>query len=765
MIQRRLITIEGMVQGVGFRPFAYRLAAAHDLHGLVQNNSAGVLVDVEGEQAALDSFVAGLVTGRPSSAIIETVHAAAAVPGRYGKLDIAPSTDGPRRSVLVPPDLATCDACIAELFDPADRRYRYPFLTCTDCGPRFTVVETVPYDRSRTTMATFAMCDECRQEYESPVDRRFHAQSIACSVCGPTLRLETFGSATGAVPGEAALTGAAESLGRGEIVALKGLGGFHLACDATEDAAVRRLRARKQREAKPFAIMVRTLDDAHDLCEVSDLEAALLAAPERPILLLAKRPAIPVAASVAPDTRYLGVMLPYTPVHHLLLEQVRRPLVMTSGNRSDEPIAYQDDDARVRLGAIADAMLHHDRPISTRCDDSVVTVVRDGPAFVRRARGWAPRPIRMLAPFSAPVLALGGQLKSTICLGIGSRAFLSHHLGDLDSPEAVRALEESVAHYAGLFDVRPELVAHDLHPDYRSTRLAEEMPDVELVGVQHHHAHVAACMVEHGVTEPVLGVAFDGAGLGLDGAIWGGEFLLVDSSGFRRVAHLGYVPLPGGDAAARAPWRMAVAHLWAAFGDAADPSALRCMAEFDRPELPFLEQMLRRRLNCPLTSSMGRLFDAAAALLGLRSEARFEGQAAMDLEMAADPAVDRSYPVEVSTSGETWIIEPAPVIRGVVEDVRAGRPAAEIAGAFHRAVCDMILEVAARTFRQTGVRRVALTGGVFQNRLLTEQTAAALSARGFEVLLHRQTPCNDGSLSLGQAAIAGGILRRVSACV
>ena len=764
MVERRLIAIEGMVQGVGFRPFVYRLAAAHDLRGSVRNDAGGVLVDVEGEPEALESFVSGLTLAPPPSAVIESISAASAVPRQYGTLDITASAEAPERSALVLPDLATCNACVAELLNPRDRRYRYPFITCTDCGPRFTILNAVPFDRARTGMAGFPLCEACRREYENPADRRFHAQSIACPDCGPTLRFETTGSDGPAVTGETALASAAEALRRGAIVAVKGLGGYHLACDATSDRAVRRLRERKRRDAKPLAIMVHGLGDATRLCEVAPAESALLTSPERPIVLLARRVTNEVSGAVAPGTRYLGVMLPYTPVHHLLLEAVGRPLVMTSGNRSDEAIAYEDGDALTSLAGIADCFLLHDRPISTRCDDSVVRMMSGGASCIRRSRGWAPRPIRVASRFCVPVLALGAQLKSTFCLGKGRRAFLSPHVGDLECPDTFRALEIGVRHHLELFDVRPEIVAHDLHPDYLSTRLAEEMSGVDRVAVQHHHAHVAACMAEHGVTEPVLGVAFDGAGLGDDGAIWGGEFLAVGGAGYERVAHLGYVALPGGDRAAREPWRMAVAHLWAAYAGEVERLDIPFLPFAARPEWPLLRQMLIRRVQCPLTSSVGRLFDAVAALAGVRGESRFEGQAAMELEMAADPDTTRTYPVDISEAAGRLVIEPGPLIRAIVGDIVTGRPVAEIAGGFHNAVRDLIAHVAERVRGHTGLAKVALTGGVFQNRLLTERTASELSRRNFEVLLHRQVPCNDGGVSLGQAAVAGHIFRGGAPC-
>ncbi|MEO7137914.1 MAG: carbamoyltransferase HypF [Gemmatimonadales bacterium] len=766
MLERRLIAVQGTVQGVGFRPFVYHLAAALELRGVVRNDSAGVLVDVEGEAEAIDDFVRRLTTEPPPLATIDSVAAESAGLRSYRTFRIAPSGGGPECTTLVSPDAATCDSCVAELFDPTNRRHRYPFITCTHCGPRLTITHAVPYDRPRTTMARFPMCDGCRREYEDPADRRFHAQPIACRQCGPTLRLQWAAAGrSAAVTGEGAIGAAATALRDGEILAIKGLGGYHLACDATSSAAVSRLRARKHREAKPLALMVANLEAARALCEVNEAEAALLRSPAAPVVLLAKRPGDAVAREVAPGNRDLGVMLPYTPLHHLLMAEAGRPLVMTSGNRTDEPIAFADEDAMSCLADVADGFLLHDRPISTRCDDSVMRVVRGSAVMVRRSRGHAPRPIRLAVPFPVHVLGTGGHLKNTFCLGKGRHAFLSHHIGDLENLDAFRALQEGITHYQRLFDIRPEIVAHDLHPDYLSTRVAEEVAGADRLAVQHHHAHVASCVAEHGVTEPVLGIVFDGAGLGADGAIWGGEFLLVEGAGYQRLAHLGYVPLPGGDAAARQPWKAAVAHLWAAYGSAIDSLTVPGLDALERDRLPIVRQMLARGINCPLTSSAGRLFDAVAALLGLRAEAQFEAQAAMELEMAADPTTTRSYPVELRETAEGWIVEPATLIRGVVEDLAAGLGAADIAGAFHNGVRDMVVTVVARLRRHSGISRVALTGGVFQNALLTGRVVDSLEREGCQVLFQQRVPCNDGGLSLGQAYVAGLVAAGGQLCV
>ncbi len=752
MKERRIIAVEGIVQGVGFRPYVHRLANTLSLTGAVRNDAAGVTIDVEGPTAAIDDLLRALDRLPPPLAVIQGIRTETAPLCGYVAFAIEASRPAEERRTLIAPDHAACDACIAELRDPADRRYRYPFLNCTHCGPRLSIVRDVPYDRANTTMAGFVMCAECHTEYDDPRDRRFHAQPTACPTCGPTL---TLSSAEATRYGDAALIAAAAALRAGEIVAIKGLGGYHLACDATRADVVARLRAHKHREAKPLAIMVRDLEEARALCEVGAIEAELLTSTAAPIVLLTKRAGIPLAEDVAPANRRLGVMLPYTPLHHLLVQEVGRPLVMTSGNRTDEPIAFQDDDAHARLAGIADRFLGHDRPIETRCDDSVMAVVRYGPTVLRRSRGFAPRPLHLDAAFPIPTLAVGGHLKNTFCLGKERSAFLSHHIGDLENWAAYEALQQGIAHYQRLFDVRPEVVAHDLHADYLSTQLANSLGEgLERVAVQHHHAHVAAIMAEHGTAGPVLGVAFDGTGLGTDGAIWGGEFLLAEDARYQRVGHLDYVPLPGGEAAIREPWRMALAHLWAAYGSELESLPLPFIRDVDPDQWSGVKQLVERGVRTTPTSSVGRLFDAVAAILGLRLAAQFEAQAAMQLEMHADPAAAPEYPLDVEERGDAYVIHSAPLIRALTGDVMSGRSTAAVAGAFHASLARSIVDVATRVRARTGVGRVALTGGVFQNILLTERTAAELEGHGFDVLMHRQVPCNDGGLSLGQAWVA-----------
>ncbi|MEO7684824.1 MAG: carbamoyltransferase HypF [Gemmatimonadaceae bacterium] len=766
VIERRVIAVEGTVQGVGFRPYVHSLATARDLRGFVRNDSGGLTIDVQGDGAAIDDFVSHLTSNPPPLAIISRVHASIAeVQPRNGFWIVASDRNESaqpgriKRRTQISPDFATCDDCLRELLDPADRRYGYPFINCTNCGPRFTIVHDLPYDRPHTTMASFRMCERCRSEYEDPADRRFHAQPIACSDCGPVLRLiaADLPVADDALNGDP-VAGAAWIIIDAAIVAVKGLGGYHLACDATSVTAVERLRRRKHREEKPFAVMVATPDDARAICLVEHAEVALLTSPERPIVLLRRRdditPALAEAIeAIAPRNRFVGVMLPYTPLHHLLLAKAGRPLVMTSGNLRDEPIAFDDDDARARLTTIADAFLTHDRPIATRCDDSVMRVIAEAPVLIRRSRGFAPRPIDVRIPFPAHVLAVGAHLKNTFCLARGNSAFLSHHIGDLENSSAVRSLEDGVAHYRDLVGVDPAIVAHDLHPGYLSSQLAARLDIPVRVAVQHHHAHIASCMAEHGLTGPVIGVALDGTGLGDDGAIWGGEFLLVDSSGSQRVGHLGYVPLPGGDAAVRHPIRMAVAHLRAAYGSEAQSLPLSLFDRIGAEKLSMLDQMMAKKVNSPPTSSVGRLFDAVASLLGVRDVARFEGQAAMELEAAADANTRRSYTFALGGPDDQIVADASPVIRAIVDDIVRSAGTAEIAGAFHNALSDMILAVARRVRLATGVHRVALSGGVFQNALLTSRSVCALTDDGFAVYTQRQVPCNDGGLSLGQAYV------------
>jgi hydrogenase maturation protein HypF len=721
--------VTGVVQGVGFRPFVWGLARALELRGWVRNDTAGVVAEVEGTPADLARFLAALRDDPPPLARVDDVQVAPVALAGEPDFAVLTSDLGGAHRVLVAPDAASCAACLAEVDDPADRRYGYAFGSCTHCGPRYTIVRDVPYDRARTTMAGFPMCADCRREYDDPGDRRFHAQPVCCPACGPRLSMP--------------VREAAQVLRRGEVLAVKGIGGYHLAVLADDEAAVARLRRRKHREDRPFALMVRDLGAARRLCQVGALEERLLTSVARPIVLLER--VGQVAASVAPGQRSLGLMLPYTPLHHLLLAAVDAPLVMTSGNRSDEPIAHRDDDARGRLAGIADAFLAHDRPIETRVDDSVVKVVRERLVPIRRSRGHVPQSLPLPFALRRPVLACGAQLKSTFALGRDDLAFVSHHVGDLDDWATYQSYVRGVEHLQRLFQVTPRLVVHDLHPDYASTRYAEAREGVDLVGVQHHHAHIASCLVDNGSAEPVLGVAFDGTGLGSDGTLWGGEVLRADLRGFERVGQLRPVPLPGGEAAVREPWRMALSYLRAAYGD-------------DVPDLPVVGHPHWRAVAglagsglAPLTSSAGRLFDAVAAIVGVRDAVTYEAQAAIELEQLADRDEPGSYLLPLDGTE----VDGAALVRSVVEDLGNGVPVAAVSARFHTTLALTVAELCDQV--RDGLSTVALSGGVWQNSLLLARTLDALEAKGFRVLTHQHVPCNDGGISLGQLAVAGAL--------
>jgi len=747
---RRRLTVAGVVQGVGFRPFVHGLATDLGLTGIVGNDSGSVFIEVEGDPAAVEEFQLRLRNDAPPLAHIETVETTDVAPAGDASFRIVASRVRVGANTLISPDVATCDACLAELFDPENRRFRYPFINCTDCGPRFTIIRDVPYDRPSTTMAGFAMCERCLHEYEDPSDRRFHAQPNACAVCGPRLWLEQAGSTSPADP----IAATRHLLAGGAIVAVKGLGGFHLAASATDDQVLRELRDRKGRVDKPLAVMVRDLAAANSVAIVSPAEATLLRGHERPIVLLRRRSGSPLSDLVAPGNDFVGVMLPYTPIHHLLLED-GDPLVMTSGNLSEEPIAADNDEARRRLGDLADAFLLHDRPIHIACDDSVVRHFAGRELPLRRSRGYAPFPVRL--PFEVPpTLAVGGELKATFCLAAGTHAFMSQHIGDMENLETLAAFERAVDHFRTIFRVEPECFVGDRHPAYLSTRWAEQHHgDHRWAQVQHHHAHIASVTAENGVVEPVIGFAFDGTGYGDDGAIWGGEVLVGGLDGYERVAHLGYVPLPGGDAAIRRPYRTALAHLWAAGlpWNEALPAVAACPAD----ERRVLRRQLERRINTVDTSSMGRLFDAVASLAGVRHTVTYEAQAAMELE-ALEDGDGGWYPLDLSDDGT---IDPAPLIAAVVSDVTAGVGKATISARFHEGVARLLVECSRRIRARTGLDTVALSGGVFQNVRLLGRADELLRDSDFRVLTHRLVPPNDGGLALGQVAAAAGMDRGV----
>ncbi len=741
---RTAVRVEGIVQGVGFRPFVYALATRLGLGGLVGNDVDGVFAEVEGPLEAVREFLLSLERDAPPLARVDRVTARPLAPDGAASFAIVPSEPGGPRRALVPADTATCADCLSELADPADRRYRYPFINCTNCGPRFTIIRDVPYDRPLTTMAGFAMCGPCAAEYHDPADRRFHAQPVCCPGCGPQLSLL---SPDGTELSGDPLTEAAGLLRRGQVLAVKGLGGYHLAVDAASQSAATALRSRKYREDKPFAVMVADLAAAGRLCELSQAEVALLSSARRPIVLLDRRPGQAVAAAVAPANRQLGVMLPYTPLHHLLLSAVAGPIVLTSGNASDEPIVYDDAEALERLHAIADAVLTHNRPIHIRTDDSVVREFRGQPALLRRSRGYVPEPLAVRVPFRRQVLACGAELKNTFCLAKEGRAVISHHIGDLENYETLRSFTDGIEHFKRLFDITPELVAHDLHPDYLSTKYAAALSGVDLAGVQHHHAHIASCLADNGAAGPVIGVAFDGTGYGTDGTIWGGEFLVADLTGFERAGHFATVPMPGGAAAIRQPWRMAAAYL-----DVVGRGQLD-VARRNEANWEAVVQLARRGVNAPLTSSAGRLFDAVASIIGVRDSINYEGQAAVELEQLADPAERGSYPARIRP-GSPFQVAGADLVQAVADDLAAGTDRSRIAARFHHGVAAVVEECCAILRDQHGLTVVALSGGVFQNLLLGQEVADRLTARGFEVLVHSRVPCNDGGISLGQAVVA-----------
>jgi hydrogenase maturation protein HypF len=744
--QRLRVRVEGTVQGVGFRPFVYRVATQLGLGGWVLNDSRGVLIEAEGDRRALEELLERLRTGGPPLAIVDRVSEETIAATGELEFRITESEDGGEAEAAVSPDVATCDDCLAELRDPDDRRYRYPFTNCTNCGPRFTIVRGVPYDRPLTTMASFEMCELCRAEYEDPLDRRFHAQPNACPACGPSLRLVDRAGRSLAEGNEASLEAAILALAEGGIVAVKGLGGYHLACRADDESVVAELRARKHREDKPFALMAPSIDSALDLVEPDDAAGALLTSRERPIVLAPRRTDAPIAESVAPTSRELGVMLPYSPLHHLLLADSNAVLVMTSANVSDEPIAYRDEDALGRLAEIADVFLVHDRPIETRTDDSVVRVVADRPLFLRRSRGYVPRALPLSA--GGPILACGAELKSTFCLAKGERAWVGHHIGDLKNYETLRSFTEGVEHFEELFAVKPELVAHDLHPEYLSTKYALEREDVETVGVQHHHAHLAACLAEHREPGRAVGAIFDGTGYGTDGTVWGGELLVGDRGGFERAGHLHPVRMPGGERAIRQPWRMACSWLLETLGS--EPPLPPLLAQrVSEEDWSKMAELAGTGLASPVTSSAGRLFDAVAALCGIRAEVNYEGQAAVELEAAADPAVHESYPLP-----GTELLDARETVLAILADLGAGVPVAEVAAKFHNAMAEGAARACAEHARAEGIELAVLSGGVFQNRLLLERTAAALEGTGLRVLVPRLLPPNDGGVAFGQAAVA-----------
>jgi hydrogenase maturation protein HypF len=748
------IHISGVVQGVGFRPFVYGQALDHDLSGWVRNTSAGVDIQVEGESAQVEAFLTTLQEEPPPLASIHSYENADCPLEGFKTFEILASEAREGDFIPISPDVSLCDDCRKELFDPDDRRYRYPFINCTNCGPRFTIITDIPYDRPFTTMADFEMCVDCNAEYHDPLDRRFHAQPVACPACGPQVWIEVSGEKV--AEREGAVNMARHLLQEGKIVAIKGLGGFHLACDATNATAVQTLRQRKLRVDKPFAIMVHSLEAARVQAKLTEDEESLLIRRERPIVLTDRRASSSIDPMVAPGQNRLGLMLPYTPIHELLLaceDGYPEALVMTSGNISEEPIAIDNQEALDRLDPLADAFLLHDRDIRTRCDDSVVTSFEQDIYPLRRSRGYAPYPVEL--PWEGKsILAGGPELKNTFCLTRGTNAFISHHIGDLENYETLASFEDGVAHFERLFRIQPELLVYDLHPNYLSTRYIRDRAEREslpAIGVQHHHAHIAACMAENGLPleSQVIGLSFDGTGYGEDGAIWGGEVLVGGYAEVERVAHLRYVPLPGGDAAIRAPWRTALAWLWQA--EVEWNENLPPVAGSSDEQRQILLGQLEQGLNAPPTSSMGRLFDAFAALIGVRQQVNYEAQAAMELEALVDKSEKGAYPISID--GE--LIDPAKMFQAVVTDEQAGTPVGVMAARFHNTIAMIAVDVCDRLRVEHGLVDVVLSGGVWQNMVLLEKSVTMLREKGYTVWVHRQVPANDGGISLGQAAVVG----------
>jgi hydrogenase maturation protein HypF len=749
---RAHLIIEGIVQGVGFRPFVYGLAHRHNLRGWVLNNERGVEIEVEGEKEDVTYFLSEFSSPPPMALIERKTVTYFPVMG-YHDFEIRRSIAGQERFVLTSPDIALCCDCLKELFDPDDRRYRYPFINCTNCGPRFTIISDIPYDRDKTTMAPFRMCAVCNSEYYDPISRRFHAQPNACPQCGPMIRLLT--SSEMEVPTFDPIEETIKLLSEGKVIAIKGLGGFHLACDATREEVVSRLRSRKYREDKPFALMCKDVSIIEKLCLLDRASRQLLESKERPIVILPRKNNIAIAPSVAPRQGTLGVMLPYTPLHYLLFNDGLDSLVMTSGNVSDEPIAYKDTEAITRLRGIADFFLVHNREIYTRCDDSVIKPFRGTATFIRRARGYVPFPIR-LGQRGECVLACGAELKNTFCLTKGNYAFLSHHIGDLQNFETMKSFEEEIEHLKRLFQIEPEIVAHDNHPNYLSTHYAKGL-GVPRVGVQHHFAHALSCMAEYGLEGPVLAVIMDGTGYGEDGAVWGGEFLEVTLRDYRRLGHLRYVPLPGGERAIKEPWRMAAAYLHRIFGGLKGIN-IPFVKRVDIAKWSLLSEAIAANVNSPPCSSVGRLFDAVSALVGVRDTINYEGQAAVELEQTAQDGEQGEYPFEIIEEG-TLTVNPDPIIAAIVEEITRNKSVSIISARFHNTMARVISQMANRMREWTALSDIVLSGGVFQNYLLLDRVLDLLEKDKFRVFFQQKAPPNDGGISLGQALHALYLVR------
>ena len=754
---RAKATIQGIVQGVGFRPFIYQLAQERQLKGYVANTALGVDLEVEGDLSAIEDFLRDIELRKPPLAEITKFDAVFLPLKSYQEFTIEDSRADTERSVLISRDVSICHDCLRELLDSSDRRHTYPFINCTNCGPRYTIIKDIPYDRDKTTMQVFKMCKACDEEYHNPVNRRFHAQPNACWECGP--RVSLYDNTRNLIPCDDPVKETIKFLRQGKILAIKGLGGFHLAVDATNDQAVGRLRLRKHREEKPLAIMSRDIQSIKTYAYVTEDEEKLLTSSRRPIVLLKKKERHNISQEVSPRNKNFGVMLPYTPLHYLIFEGDFLALVMTSGNMTEEPIVIDNHDAFERLSSIADYFLIHNRDIYLRSDDSILRVVDGIPRQIRRSRGYVPVPI-FLKWKTEPVLACGAELKNTICLTRGDCAFLSQHVGDLENLETLDFLELTIGHLKRILEINPTIIAYDLHPEYLSTKFALEQKDMRLIGVQHHHAHIASCMAEHGVDETVIGLSLDGTGYGLDGKIWGGEVLICNLHGFERVCHFDYVAMPGGTAAIKEPWRMAISYLYHTYHQEFMELDIDFLKSLDEKRLKVILKMIERGVNSPLTSSLGRLFDGIAALIGLRQRVKYEGQAAMELEMAIEENGDSYYPYEISEQDSQWVFMHQPIIKGVVGDMTNGLSQGKISAKFHNTLLHMLSEICIRIRERRGLNAVALSGGVFQNAFQLEGLTRRLNDREFEVYTHSKVPANDGGISLGQAVIANALYQR-----
>jgi len=772
-IETREIQITGIVQGVGFRPFVYNLANSHKLNGFVLNDSSGVTIVVQGKTEDIHSFESQLrKKPPPRSKIVSCISKEIESKESFGDFSILVSPSGGKKSAAVSPDLDVCPECLNEMLDPDNRRYLYPFINCTNCGPRYTIIQDIPYDRLKTTMSEFKMCAQCQSEYDDPSNRRFHAQPNACPECGPQLTLLDSNPQLIQIGGSASenqllYQKVAELFSSGKIIAVKGVGGFHLACDATNETAVSLLRKRKYREDKPFAVMFPNVDAIHTHCGLNESEEALLSSVAHPIVLLHKKDGLDLADSIAPDNHFLGAMLPYTPLHHLIFQYFDRPLIMTSGNVSDEPIAYKNKDAFRRLEKIADYFLINDREIHIRCDDSVYRIWNNKLYSIRRSRGYAPDKIMVDWKFDSHVLACGPEQKNTFALAKDNAVYLSHHIGEMENFEVLKSLEEGVRHFKHIFDIEPEIVACDLHPDYLSTKYVLDYPDINSndqnirkIGVQHHHAHAVSCMVENGINQPVLAIVLDGTGYGSDGTIWGGELLLAEFDRFERLGHFQTTRLPGGTAAIKYPWQMSVSYLNEVFGNKLVELNIPFLKNLNVQKLSIILKMLESGLNSPITSSCGRLFDGVAAISGLRPKVNYEGQAAVEFEQCIRDDYEEGYNFSIVNEHSRIILKWDKMIRQLVKDVERQIPISVISQKFHNGLSDGLLNWASEAQKQTGIKEIVLSGGVFMNYYLLTRLKNALGKKGFIVYTHSVVPCNDGGISLGQAVIAGAQLKK-----